>query len=533
MVERSDDVPVAESGHGPTDRNAQPALIVFSLVVAGAAALYFVMGRHQWFYFDEWDFLAGRSARSLNDVFRPHNEHWTTLPILVYRALWWAVGLRSYRPYQAFTIALHLTVGVLLRVVMRRAGVSAWIATAAASLFVLLGSGRQDIFWAFQMGYVGSIAFGLVHLLLAVHDGPVDRRDYFGLAAGLAGLMCSGVAVTMVVVVGLAVLLTRGWRLAALHTLPLGAVYIVWWLIVGHEGYTNRAANLHQALSFVWNGTSATFAGLGQLPGVGVALGAVLVVGLVLAVRSDPKGLHGRLAMPGALLVGAAVFLSISAIGRPGLVFIGGSRYTHVVAALTIPAVALAADALVRRWRLFLPVALLVLLIGVPGNIGALWVRNRFEEGNRLVLTLPRVPAATEVPRDTRFDPVTSYDVTIGWLLDGVASGRVPPPASGTTGRSAIIQRLTRAVATLSLSLQQVRSRAPQSGCRDLLAPAVRRLERGERLSFRGGQLRVTLPGDPTYTAFDPAHGQTLLVRAGLTVSLQSIDPTHPAAICS
>ena len=236
-----------DSGQGSTDRNARPAAIVFGLVVAGAAALYFVMGRHQWFYYDEWDFLAGRSAWSLNDVFRPHNEHWTTLPILVYRALWWAVGLRSYRPYQAITIALHLTVGVLLRVVMRRAGVNAWIATAAASLFVLLGSGRQDILWAFQFGFVGSIAFGLVHLLLAVHDGPVDRRDYFGLVAGLAGLMCSGVAVTMVVVVGLAVLFTRGWRLAVLHTLPLGAVYVVWWLIVGHEGYTNRTAGLHAA----------------------------------------------------------------------------------------------------------------------------------------------------------------------------------------------------------------------------------------------------------------------------------------------
>src|SRR6476661_4169468 len=101
---------------------------------------------------------------------------------------------------------------------------------------------------------------------------------------------------------------------------------------------------------------------------------------------------------------------------------------------------------------------------------------NRFEEGNKFVLTLPRVPAARKVPRDTRYDPRLSYDMTIGWLLDGVASGRVPPPPSGTTGRSAIARTLTRSIATLSLSLEQVRLRGPQSNCRELIAPVTRRL---------------------------------------------------------
>ena len=39
-----------------------------------------------------------------------------------------------------------------------------------------------------------------------------------GLAAGLLALMCSGVAVPLVVATGVTVLLRRGWRLAALHT---------------------------------------------------------------------------------------------------------------------------------------------------------------------------------------------------------------------------------------------------------------------------------------------------------------------------
>ena len=58
----------------------------------------------------------------------------------------------------------------------------------------------------------------LCHLLLADHDGPVDRRDYLGLGTGLAALMCSGVAVSMAIVVGLATLMRRGWRIALLHS---------------------------------------------------------------------------------------------------------------------------------------------------------------------------------------------------------------------------------------------------------------------------------------------------------------------------
>ena len=49
---------------------------------------------------------AGR-ATDLGDLLRPHNEHWSTLPILVYRVLWQLFGLRTYVPYQL--VALLLT----------------------------------------------------------------------------------------------------------------------------------------------------------------------------------------------------------------------------------------------------------------------------------------------------------------------------------------------------------------------------------------------------------------------------------------
>ena len=111
---------------------------------------------------------------------------------------------------------------------MRRGGVSPWIATIAAALFTFFGAGYTNIIDGFQIGLVGSLVFGLTHLLLADHDGPLDRRDAVGLGAGFAGLLCSGVAVPMTIVVGITMLLRRGWRIALLHTAPLGIVYSLW-----------------------------------------------------------------------------------------------------------------------------------------------------------------------------------------------------------------------------------------------------------------------------------------------------------------
>ena len=64
-------------------------------------------------------------------------------------------GIRSYVPYQLLVILLHLAAAVLLRVVMRRAGVRPWIATLTAGVFVFFGAGAENILIAFQITFVG------------------------------------------------------------------------------------------------------------------------------------------------------------------------------------------------------------------------------------------------------------------------------------------------------------------------------------------------------------------------------------------
>ena len=68
---------------------------MFLLAELVALVFYMAISRQMWFYLDEWDFLANRTAFNLGDLFRAHNEHWVTIPVLVYRALWWIFGLRT------------------------------------------------------------------------------------------------------------------------------------------------------------------------------------------------------------------------------------------------------------------------------------------------------------------------------------------------------------------------------------------------------------------------------------------------------
>ena len=174
------------------------------------------IGSYRWFFGDEWSFLANRSV-TVDGLFRPHNQqHWVTIPVLVYRGLYSVVGLNAYWPYQLPVILLHLDAAALLRVIMRRAGVGPWLATVAAGAFVLLGPAEDNILWAFQITFVGALVAGLVQIILADHDGPIDRRDWMGVGAGLIALMMSGQAPSLIFGAGLVCVFRRRWAAALL-----------------------------------------------------------------------------------------------------------------------------------------------------------------------------------------------------------------------------------------------------------------------------------------------------------------------------
>jgi hypothetical protein len=245
--------------------------------------------------------------------------------------------------------------------------------------------------------------------------------------------------------------------------------------------------------------------------------------------------------------VGAFVSLCISGIGRAaafGAESARTGRYLYVFIALALPAVAVAADAVARRWRLLAPVVLVWLLAGIPGNVDALLQRRRSErsfhfEYRRLILTLPRVPIAREVPRSTRPEQELAKQVTLGWLLDGVASGRIPKPAN--------ITPVDAATATLQLALNQQADPFHTKACRNAITALEVRLSGSEAIGIHG-VVRVAYitpagvrsrpvtfkPDNRVFTKGGLAlPGPRLVALSGpLTLEVDSANPNVPVTLC-
>jgi hypothetical protein len=511
-----------ETGTGRTRRlgSARAALVVFVVYALAMVPLLLRWGHKWWFWADDWEFLATRTGGNLGDLFRGHYQHWVTLPVLAYRLLWWIFGIRTYVPYQLLVIALHLTAAGLLRALMRRAGVRPWMATLVAGVFVLFGAGAENIVVAFQITFVGALVFGLAQLLLADHDGPIDGRDALALVAGLAALMCSGVAIAMVLIVGLAMLVKRGWRIALLQTAPLAVAYAVWALAspAGQAATGYRSQTPLQVVRFVGIGIGSAFGRLAQVPFLGFVLVVVLGAGLVVAIRAGAGVWRAVLAAPLALLAGAFLFLLVTGLVRSGqagaLAAAHGtgperarqSRYVYLVAALALPALAVAADAIARRWRVLTIPIVVLLLLGLPGNVHDLRTYANLSARDRAafrreVLTAPRLPIARRLPRTLKPSPTASFTgLSLGWLVDSLPSGRIPAPRHVTA-----VER-----STLELRLALQRAYVPtHDGCRTLRRTERRNLPTYHKLTLRSGTASIT------YVPLDGARSVPLLFQPG------------------
>ena len=508
------------------------ASLTFGLAVLVAIPVILRQGRDQWFFLDEWVFIVDRDL-TLDGILRPHNEHWTSVPVVLYRVLFRAFGLRTYAPYQAVVVALHLAAAVLLRTVMRRAGVSSWVATIVAGCFLVFGSGRQNVVWAFQMSFTGSLCFGLGHLLLADHEGRISRRDGFGLVVGLVGLACSGVGVVMVAAVGLATALRRGWRAALFHVVPLAGVWSAWWLAYGRDG-VGETAGLGNAWTYGWRGLVNAVAKLSPVTGAGFVLAAVVGVGLALIVRRE--GLAPavrRLALPLSLAVAAVLFLAMTGVGRAerqGNDVPEATRYVHLLAAWLLPLVAVAIDALVRWRRSVGAVALLVLVAGVPGNVAALRPDGLevYTLGSpRTVVIAARSPILRQLPPDAHPFSLFEGPITPRWLLGAEAAGRVGDAPVSTADE--------RAAVALELAVQAGPAPAVVGACAPLDAPEERTLAAGQVLTFVGDGVHVVLRRDggasPPVTFRSPGEAG-LRALAGPLDLLVSPLGGGPVALC-
>jgi hypothetical protein len=362
---------------------------------------------------------------------------------------------------------------------------------------VLFGDAQNNVALRItSITFVGfAVPLGLAQLLLADHDGPLDRRDWFGLAAGLTAILCSSVTIPMVLVVGVVVLVKRGWRIACFHVLPPAIAFSVWYAAAGHSdvgpGHPTQLRPLPSALHFALVLVEGTFESITRTHGIGAVFIVALLFGLALVLRRAGPERRRQAVIPCAMLLGALFFAVETGVGRAYLLRQGasavrGGHYIDVVAYLVLPAVAFVAEEIIRRWRVIAPLLAVLLLIAIPVNARAL-VRTADEQASMLarfrgtVLLIPRLPLAKEVPRTEHPYPSTARPITVGWLLDTAREGKMPPRHYVTPKE--------RAIATLQISFVLTGNRP--TPCRHLRAPVTRQVPAGGAVRFRGSEIHV------------------------------------------
>ncbi len=357
-----------------TDRGAAWA---FRVAMAFGVAVLIIVGRNQWFVRDDWALVITRNT--VRDtlgwkdwLFVPQDGHWLTVPVLLYRGLQNALGLDSYVPFLALAVVTHIAAVLLVRIVCRRCGVSPWTTTIVCTLLLLFGAGWENIVFAVQVTYNLSLVAFLAQLVLADHDGPVDRRDVAGAGLAVIGAMSSGFAPVFITGIAIFLAFRRRWAALAVAVLPQGIVYL-WWYVFWQSGSTSGVPHGSKALvsSFVAQGLGTTLHSMVVLPGLaGVALLATIGIALW---RGTGWKVQSTLL---ALWATAAVMLIGIGIERVGfgVDYATTSRYQYMTAMLVAPAFALAVEQLARVATVALWAGRIVLAFAVLVNLG--WLVN-------------------------------------------------------------------------------------------------------------------------------------------------------------
>jgi hypothetical protein len=381
-----------------------------------------------------------RRGSGVDTFFVPHNEHWSTLPVIIYRALFATVGLRSYLPYLAVLEVLHAGSALLLfSIVRRRSGPA--LALAAMLLFLFLGRGAENILWAFQIGFVGSTFCGLLAIwLLDPSETGGLRRSAASLAL-LASLMFSGMGLFFCGAIAVDLLLDRQRRSAFWVLIVPGLAYVIWFLTFGRSGLVpDRSPLSISALAslvhYVPFGVGSAIAGLAGLSSnwgeAALALAAAL-----LALRWYTRARVDSRVI-GAL---AAVLFQFALTGlvraQYGDAQAGAPRYVYIAAAFLLP---VAADALSDiEWRGVLGFALLAGFSLALVN-GGLHLRSFARDRNSLMVlqaaelqTVMAFRGAPDMNLNQQIDPVWP-PVTAGPYFVAVEALGAPVPAIGISG---------------------------------------------------------------------------------------------------
>jgi hypothetical protein len=293
----------------------------FALLALLVFVLLYIKGHGMTFYFDEWDFVLRRHRNTVGIFLEPHNEHFSLVPVAVYKLLFATAGLDHYEPYRIVALALHLVIGALVFLWVRsRAG--DLLALAGAALLLFLGAGFEDVLWPFQIGFLFALAAGLGAFLLLERDSRA--ADVAAMVLLGVSLASASLGIPMALGAG-AYLLVRPARRSRLWVVivPL-LLYGIWYADYGKSALKGK--NITAAPPY----TADEVAGaVGGVLGLAVEWGRVLAAASVAGLAVHIARLRDWSRSFVMVLTTAVSFWILTALARAHLNEATSSRYLY------------------------------------------------------------------------------------------------------------------------------------------------------------------------------------------------------------
>ena len=129
--------------------------------------------------------------------------------------------------------------------------------------------------------------------------------------------MTHSVFVALLIGFGVTTLLRRGVRVAAFYAVPLGAIYLPWYLAYGRESTVAPARLTGEAVGFFRRLLWAAFESPARAEAGALVLLIVAVVGLAAALRRDWRsGTWAEAPLPVGVFIAWLAFAGMTAVGR-------------------------------------------------------------------------------------------------------------------------------------------------------------------------------------------------------------------------
>jgi hypothetical protein len=334
-------------------------------------------------------------------------------------------------------VLAHLAVAHLSWRILGRVGVDRWLATLLSIFVMLLGGASENIFWAFQFGFMGAIALGLLVILL--FDRAKLNVPLIVVLSVLAPTF-SGTAIPVLVAAAVVGFIRHGWWRTALLLLPTAVCYASWYVLVarnypvpssGITGIGDAAlAPVYAAAMYgAGLGRGLPWIGLGVIPAITTAVWFFATIRRRLTSRATPAY---------AMIIGSVAFVALTTYSRIsfGLSGAAAERYAYLTIVLLLPAIALQLTLLVRRSRRTFVVTVAVLGAATVFNAAVLGFEAQAQAAiettseHRVVARLDSLIAAPDDAAllSTAPDGTWSPDLLGSDLLSLYRRGEFPRP---------------------------------------------------------------------------------------------------------